>query len=47
MKTVPPEAVAGAGKRRKFCPQKKDCKISTMCCTCDKYICKVLAHTLA
>lgn len=45
----PPEAAAGAGKRRRcqFCPSKKDCKTNTMCCTCEKYICKVHAHTLA
>lgn len=45
----PPEAAAGAGKRRRcqFCPPKKDCKTNTMCCTCEKYICKVHAHTLA
>jgi hypothetical protein len=26
---------------------KKDCKSNTTCCTCEKYICKVYAHTLA
>ena len=27
-------------------PPKKDCKTNNMCCTCEKYICKVHAHTL-
>ncbi|KAM9413943.1 piggyBac transposable element-derived protein 4-like [Salvelinus alpinus] len=45
----PPKAAAGAGKRTRcqFCPPKKDCKTNTMCCTCEKCICKVHAHTLA
>jgi hypothetical protein len=47
--SCPPGSAAGAGKRRRcqFCPPKKDCKTNTMCCTCEKYICKVHAHTLA
>jgi hypothetical protein len=46
--TEPPEAAAGAGKRRRcqFCPP-KDYKKNTMCCTCEKYICNVHAPTLA
>ncbi|XP_055717372.1 piggyBac transposable element-derived protein 4-like [Salvelinus fontinalis] len=43
----PPEAAAGKMRRCQFCPPKKDCKTNTMCCTCEKYICKVHAHTLA
>ena len=45
----PPEAAAGAGKRRRcqFYPTKKHCKTNTMCCTFEKYICKVHAHTHA
>ena len=44
----PPEAAAGTDKRRRcqFCPP-KDHKTNSMCCPCEKYICKVHAHTLA
>jgi hypothetical protein len=42
-------AAAGGGKRSRcqFWPPKKDCKTNTMCCTHEKYIWKVHAHTLA
>jgi hypothetical protein len=40
----PPEAAAGKRRRCQFCSQKKDCKPNTICCTCEKYICKVHAH---
>jgi hypothetical protein len=45
----PPEAAAGSGKRSRcqLCSPKEDCKTNTICCTCEKYICKVHAHTLA
>ncbi|XP_060766902.1 piggyBac transposable element-derived protein 4-like [Neoarius graeffei] len=38
-------APAGANKRKRcqFCPPKKDCKTHTVCCRCQKYICKSYA----
>lgn len=45
----PPEAAAEAIRRKRFyfCAPKLDCKTNTVCCTYEKYICKVHSHILA
>lgn len=39
---APVTAPAGVSMRKRcqFCPPKKDCKTSTVCCRCKKYVCK-------
>ncbi|KAJ8001201.1 hypothetical protein DPEC_G00190420 [Dallia pectoralis] len=35
-----PDTRASKRKRSQMCPSKKDCKTHTVCCRCNKYICK-------